>query len=220
MLRAAFDQHLGELRRDVLQLGAAAAAAVERAVQALRDHDVALARQVIAGDRQLDDWHHDIETRVVWLIASQQPVARDLRLLATALAVSGELERIGDYAKGIAKVARRLAGTPSSLPDGLDQMVERVLAMLRQGLAAYAGDDAAAARRLWREDEAIDALQERLYAALFAMMQASSANIYPATRLLRVVHNLERVADRVTNICERVTFVATGDLAAFRPRDP
>ena len=213
MLRAAFDQQLAALRQEVLGLGDAAATAVARAVEALTTRDAALATAVIAAD---------LEMRALTLIATQQPVAHDLRLLAAVIAIGGELERIGDYAKGIAKVTRRLApGPPYPLPGDLPRLVALVLDMLRRSLAAFAADDAAAARRIWWEDDAVDVLQEQLYGELFAAMHATSGQIVPATRLLRVVHNLERIADRATNICERALYSATGDHEVSRaPNGP
>lgn len=221
MARAGLDRELAALRREVLALGLGAAAAVERAARALRAGDVALAQGVIAGNRRLAARRGRIEDHALWVIAAQQPVAGDLRRVVGALAVAGELARIGDYAKGLAKAARRLAAVPAPpLPAGLDALVARVLALLRGSLDAYAREDVAAAARLWREDDAVDALRAQLYAELFAAMGAWSGHIEPATRLLRAVHRLERIADRATNICERVAFIATGAAGAFRPRDP
>ena len=219
MPRAHFDQQLHGIQREVLALGEDAAAAVERAVAALRERAAGPAQAVIAGDGALDDRAYALEEQALLLIATQQPMAGDVRLLAAVIAIAGELERIGDYAEGIAKIVLlSLAESLLQPPLDLPRMAERAVDMLRRSLTAFLARDAAAARAIWHEDDAIDALHEQVYRELLTSMMADPHTIARATHLLWVVHNLERIADRVTNICERTSFLVTGDRADLRMR--
>ncbi len=217
MPRESFDRQLRAIQLDILSLGSMAAKAVERAVEALRARNAAQAQGVIDGDSELDDLAYRIEEQALLLIATQQPMASDLRIIASAIAIAGELERIGDYAEGIAKVALMSLDEPPLKPlIDIPRMSELAIDMLRRGLDAYIAHDAATARAIWHEDDQIDALNDQIYRELLTYMMADPATITRATRLLWVAHNLERIADRVTNICERTTFMVTGNRAELK----
>lgn len=211
MPREAFDRQLRELQQQVLLLGSMAAKAVERAVKALKERDAPLAEAVIAEDRELDTLTFAIEERALLLIARQQPLASDLRVIASVIAITGELERIGDYAEGIAKVALLSLDEPPLKPlIDIPRMAELAISMLRRSLDAFIAHDAATARAIWHEDDVIDALQDQIYREMLTFMIEDTRIITRATRLLWVAHNLERIADRVTNICERTVFIVSG----------
>jgi phosphate transport system protein len=211
--RPSFQRALSRLQDDVLDLGATVERAIERAVVALSDFDRIAARQIVDDDQQINRERVRIEEQAIELIATQQPMARDLRTIVATLAIVTELERIGDYAEGIAKVVllhdRR--PLPGPLAD-LRVMAETARSMLRRGLVAFAQADASAARAIATEDDAVDALHERVYRELLGAMLADPSTFDRATWLLWVAHNLERSADRVTNICERVVYEATGSM--------
>ena len=209
MLRELYQAELQDLNRQVLLLGARVDDAVGRAMQSLQTHDAELARAVIAADRHVNEKRFQIEEAVIGLIATQQPVASDLRSIVAILNVIVELERIGDYAAGIAKITLLYGAHP--LLDAarfLAPMAKRGHGMLRRALAAFAAVDTAAAEEIAREDDTVDALHEQTYRALLADPRV----VDRATWLLWVSHDLERIADRVTNICERVIYKATGVL--------
>ena len=217
MPRESFDRQLRAIQLDILSLGSMAAKAVERAVEALRARNAAQAQGVIDGDSELDDLAYRIEEQALLLIATQQPMASDLRIIASAIAIAGELERIGDYAEGIAKVALLSLDEPPLKPlIDIPRMSELSIDMLRRSLDAYIAHNTAAARSIWNEDDQIDALNDQIYRELLTYMLADPATITRATRLLWVAHNLERIADRVTNICERTTFMVTGNRAELK----
>ena len=217
MPRESFDRQLRAIQLDILSLGSMAAKAVERAVEALRARNAARAQAVIDGDAELDDLAYRIEEQALLLIATQQPMAGDLRIIASAIAIAGELERIGDYAEGIAKVALMSLDEPPLKPlIDIPRMSELSIDMLRRSLDAYIAHDTATARAIWNADDQIDALNDQIYRELLTYMMADPATITRATRLLWVAHNLERIADRVTNICERTTFMVTGNRAELK----
>jgi phosphate transport system protein len=217
MPRESFDRQLRSIQLDILSLGSMAAKAVERAVEALRARNAAQAQDVIDGDAELDDLAYRIEEQALLLIATQQPMAGDLRIISSAIAIAGELERIGDYAEGIAKVALLSLDEPALKPlIDIPRMSDLSIDMLRRSLDAYIAHDTATARAIWNEDDQIDALNDQIYRELLTYMMADPATITRATRLLWVAHNLERIADRVTNICERTTFMVTGNRAELK----
>jgi phosphate transport system protein len=213
MPRELYQAELQDLNRQVLLLGARVDDAVGRAMQSLQMHDAALARAVIAADCQVNDNRFRIEEAAIRLIATQQPVAADLRAIVAILNVIVELERIGDYAAGIAKITLLYGEHPLlAAARFLVPMAERGQGMLRRALGAFAAVDTAAAEEIAGEDDAVDALHEQTYRALLAEMLGDPQVVDRATWLLWVSHDLERIADRVTNICERVIYKATGVL--------
>jgi phosphate transport system protein len=216
MPREGFDRQLRGLQHEVLTLGSMVATAVERAIVALRERNALVAETVIADDSPIDVLANRIEERALLIIAMQQPLATDLRMIASVIAIAAELERIGDYAEGIAKLALLNLDEPPIKPlIDLPLMASMAVDMLRRCLDAFINGDAIAAREIWDEDDAIDLLQGRIYRELLTCMSGDGATIERGTRLLWISHNVERIADRVTNICERIIFTATGDRSHF-----
>jgi len=212
MPRLGFDRQLRDLQHEILTLGSMAAVATERAVEALKHRDAALAQDVIDHDTDLDQLAVGLEERALLVIATQQPIATDLRTISAVLAITGELERIGDYAEGIAKVVLLSLDEPPIKPlIDIPRMAEQSLDMLRRSLDAFIDRDLGTARAIWEEDDEIDALHDQVYRELLTYMIEDPAKITRGTRLLWVTHNLERIADRVTNICERTIYMITGD---------
>jgi phosphate transport system protein len=211
--RPSFQRALCRLQEDVLDLGAVVDCAIERAIAALCNFDRAEARQIVDDDQQINQERLRIEEEAIELIATQQPMARDLRTIVAALAIVTELERIGDYAEGIAKVTllHREPPLPGPLAK-LGTMADTARSMLRRSLVAFVQADASSARAIATEDDAVDAQHDRVYRELLGIMLADPSTVDRATWLLWVAHNLERSADRVTNICERVVYEATGSM--------
>jgi phosphate transport system protein len=210
--RARYDRLLQELRQELLMLGSMAEKAVARSVEALRQRDAALAREVIHDDEAIDDKAYELEEKALLLIATQQPMATDLRIIAAGLFIISELERIGDYAEGIAKIALNLIDEPPLKPlVDIPRMATTAIDMLHQGLAAFIDRDLEACRAIWKRDDEVDDLYNQVYRELLTYMLNDPTTIERATQLTWAAHNLERIGDRVTNICERTAFVITGD---------
>ena len=209
--RASFDRALRGLHDEVLVLGSMADKAIERSIEALRRLDQEAAREVIRDDFKINRKRFEIEEQAIELIATQQPMARDLRTIVAVLNIIVELERIGDYAEGIGKIVL-LHGEQVLLKPLIDvpRMADKARDMLRRSLDAFVERDAEAARRIAAEDDEVDALYNQVYRELLTFMLGDPRTIDRATWLLWVAHNLERIADRVTNICERVVYEATG----------
>jgi len=187
--------------------------AIQGAVSSLKAKDVESARQIYDADRQINKKQFEIEESVIVLIATQQPMARDLRLLAAILEVTTELERMGDYAKGIARITVKIGEEPFIKPlIDVPRMAEVCVDLLHRALTALVEKDAEAARAIPKEDDIVDQLYNQIYRELMTFMLADPSTIDQANHLLWVAHNLERVADRVTNICERIVFVVTGEM--------
>ncbi|HEU0115250.1 MAG TPA: phosphate signaling complex protein PhoU [Thermomicrobiales bacterium] len=211
MTRHEFHQQLDALRGDVVAMGSMVDKAIARATDALTRRDVAIAQRVIAGDDAINAQRWGIEDAALHLLAIQAPLAGDLRAIVAAIHIGTDLERMGDHAAGIAKLAIDIAGEPPVKPLlDLPRMAELTREMLGESVAAYIEADATAARAIAERDDEIDGLYNQVYRELLTYMLADPATIDPATRLLWVAHNYERLADRITNICERVIFVATG----------
>ena len=213
MPRTSFERHLHELQDDVLVLGSMVEKAIYRSMEALKNRDLELAKQVIADDAEIDRKRFDIEEKCVELIVTQQPVASDLRIIIAVLNIIIDLERIGDHAEGVAKITMMIGNEPPLKPlIDLPRMAQKTGDMLRRSLDAFVNRDAEAARKISKEDDEIDALYDQVFRELLTFMAEDSKTITRATRLIWVAHNLERSADRVTNICERVVFVVTGKM--------
>jgi phosphate transport system protein len=213
MIRQSFDQELQRLMDEVLRLGSMVEEALVGSVQALKAKDHEAARTLIAQDRLVNKRRYEIETEALTLIATQQPMARDLRMIAAVLDLSSELERIGDYAKGIAKIDLMIGEAELMKPlNDLPVMASRAADMLQAALGAFSEQDTETARDVPSRDDEIDNLYDRIYRELISLIMAQPDRIEQANYLLWVAHNLERAADRVTNICERVIFTATGEL--------
>ena len=213
MPRDSFHRHLEELQKEVLVLGFMAEKAIFRSVEALKKRDLEAAQQVIADDRSINQKRYDIEEMCIELIATQQPMASDLRVIVAVLNIIVELERIGDYAEGIARITLMIGDEPPLKPlIDIPRMAEKGRDMLRAGLTAFIDRDMEAARRICAQDDEVDDLYDQVYRELLSFMIEDPTTITRATRLIWVAHNLERIADRVTNICERVAFMVTGKL--------
>jgi phosphate transport system protein len=209
--RAAFDRQLHTLQDDTLLLGSMVEKAIERSVDALARLDADLARQVIADDAHINARRFRLEEDAVRLIATQQPMAGDLRLIASVIHISTDLERMGDYAAGIAKIVLMHGDQPPVKPlVDIPRMAELSRSMLRRSLDAFVRRDAAAATALVAEDDLVDALYDQVYRELLTFMIEDPKLIQRATWLLWAAHNVERIADRTTNICERVVYMVTG----------
>ncbi len=211
--RAAFDRQLHTLQDETLLLGSRVEKAIERSVEALVRLDADLARQVIVDDAQINARRYRVEEDAVRLIATQQPIAGDLRLIASVIHISTDLERMGDYAAGIAKIVLMHGDQPPVKPlIDIPRMAEMGRSMMRRSLDALVRRDADAAREIVGEDDQVDALYDQIYRELLTYMIEDPKLIHRATWLLWAAHNLERIADRATNICERVVYVVTGHL--------
>jgi phosphate transport system protein len=195
--------------------------AVTGAVQALKNHDTAAAREIYAGDALVNKKRFGLENEVIITIATQQPImASDLRLLASILEVAGELERMGDYAKGIARICVMIGDEPHVKPlIDIPRMAEIAVSMLHRAIGAFIARDAAAARRIPAEDDEIDALYNQIYHDLVHVMLEDPTTIDQSNFLMWAAHNLERLADRVTNICERAVYIATAELKELSTSD-
>jgi len=210
--RVLFDRELTDLRDNILLLGSMVETAIEQAVQALKERDEELAHQVIAGDEVINTRRYDIEEQCLRLIATQQPAAGDLRAIVAAIHIVTELERMGDYASGIAELTTRLADQPHLKPlIDVPLMAEIDGEMIRASLEAYLKCDSDLALETAKRDVEIDNLYNQVYRELLTYMISDPRTITRATYLLWVAHKLERIADRVTNICERVIFMSTGE---------
>jgi phosphate transport system protein len=215
--RAHYAQQLQEVRDEIILMGSMVAQSVERAVDALKRRDIKLARQVIDADRVIDEKQYELEERTLTIIATQQPMAGDLRGLAAALFILAELERMGDYAEGIAKIAIQVAGEEPLKPlIDIPRMAAIAVNMLHRSLDAYIDQDLEECRAIWHQDDDVDGLYVQVYRELLTYMLQDPSNIERATLYLWAAHNLERIADRVTNICERTAFVITGDAQALQ----
>lgn len=211
MARQAFEEQLQELLQDLMAMGQMVADAVDSSVRALREQDEPLAHQVIAHDDDINAAQHAIDEKCLVLIATQQPLAHDLRTILAASNIAAEMERIGDYAEGTARLALKLAGEPFIKPlVDIPRMAELGRGMLLRALEAFARQDAEAALRIGEADTAVDDLYNQVYRELLLLMMQDPKTIPQATYLIWVAHNLERIADRTTNIAERTVFVDSG----------
>lgn len=212
-IRTTYHKKLREIQDDVLAMGSMVDKALSRAMEALKKRDVAAANQIILNDLKINEKRFNIEERCIQLIATQQPMASDLRNIICVLNVVTELERIGDHAEGIGKIVVMIGDEPPLKPlIDLPRMADKTVGMLRRSLDAFINHDADAAREIIAEDDAVDSLYEQVFHDLLIFMAEDPRTITRATRLLWVAHNLERSADRVTNICERVVFCVTGKM--------
>jgi phosphate transport system protein len=213
MPRASLDKEITQLKNEVLILGSMVEQSMISAVAALKKGDLAAAQTIYHSDRNINDKRYAIENAIIILIATQQPMAHDLRTLAAILEVAGELERMGDYAKGICKIMLKQGPVkpPIKMAD-IEKMAAKATDMLHRALGAFVNEDANLAYAIPLEDDEVDALYSKVYEDLVLAMSQDTTMIGQTTRYLWVAHNLERMADRVTNICERTVFIATGDL--------
>lgn len=212
-IRTVFHKQLRAIQDDVLAMGSMVGKAILRSVDSLKTRDMELAHQIIADDQQINNKRFEIEEKCIELIATQQPMASDLRTIIAILNVTTEIERIGDYAAGISKITIMIGDEPPLKPlIDIPRMAEHTVKMLRGSLDAFIAHDAETARKIAAEDDFVDNLYDQVFRELLLFMAEDPKTITRATRLIWVAHNLERAADRVTNICERVGFIVTGKM--------
>lgn len=211
MPREGFHNRMRELERDVLHMGETVIDAINRSVDALAKLDAEQARQVVEGDARVNDLRWTLEDKCVDLIALQQPVASDLREIIATLSIVRDLERIGDYAEGIGKIVLLHGDQPLVRPlIYLPQMSEKAISMLRRSLEAFVKRDADQAQQICLEDDEVDRLYDQAYHDLLKHMIEDPTLITRATYLIWAAHNIERIADRATNIAESVVYLVTG----------
>ena len=202
-----------ELEKEVVNMGDMVIAATSCSVEALKARSIDDAMKIIADDLLINKKRWDIEERCIKLIALQQPVASDLREIIAVLNIITDLERMGDYAEGIAKIVVMLGTEPLVKPlVDIPRMEEKATSMLKRSLDAFVKRDAEAAKAICNEDDDVDMLYDQVYRELLTYMIGDPKTISRATPLIWAAHNLERIADRVTNICERIVFLVTGSM--------
>jgi phosphate transport system protein len=213
MPRETFDRELQRLQDETLALGSMVEEAITEAVATLKRRDLQASERLIADDILINEKRFEIEADALVLIATQQPMAGDLRTIAAILEITTELERMGDYAKGIAKINLMIGEEPLIKPlIDLPRMARKTRDMLHRALDAFVRRDLELARSIPMDDEEIDALYNQVYRELISYIIADPRTIEQANQLLWAAHNLERCADRVINICERVVFTVTGKM--------
>ena len=215
MPRELFHQELAEIQKEILVMGSMAEKATHDALESLRTGDLEWAQRIVEEDSIIDQKRYEIEEKTIFVVASQQPMATDLRTLISALYIITDLERIADHAEGIARINIML-GDDSELPRQLGyipRMGELSTTMLRDSLKAYIDSDIDEARRICEADDEVDRLQDAVYADAFKSMIDDNSTIQDNTYRLWTAHNLERIADRCTNICERIIFIVTGSMS-------
>jgi phosphate transport system protein len=212
-IRTAFHKQLRQIQDEILAMGSMVEKAIGQSVEALKNRDMDTATRIISDDKNINRKRYEIEERCIQLIATQQPMAGDLRNIICILNIITDLERIGDYAEGIAKIVILIGDEPPLKPlIDIPRMAEKTIDMLRRSLDALLNHDAAAARQIAALDDEVDDLYDQVFRELLSFMIEDPKTITRATRLIWVAHNLERSADRVTNICERVVFFVTGKM--------
>ncbi len=217
MLRSDFDRLLKTLQSDLGEMGRLVEETTKQAIRALQNRDADLAQQVIENDDVIDNLQDTLETKCLGILATQQPAATDLRTVMSVVHMGVELERMGDYAEGIAKICLRIYQEPLLKPlIDIPRMAELALKMLNEGLQAFADRDEDLARKVCADDDAVDDLYNQIYRELLTYMLEDPRNIQRATYLLWVAHDLERIADRATNIAERVIWLISGGLVSSR----
>ena len=211
--REKFHRDLGQLKNDLLTMGSMVEKAIARSIEALRQRDLELSWDVVREDDYIDDRRLHIEEAAINLIATQQPMAVDLRTIIAIMHIAVELERMGDYAEGIGKISLAIGDDPLLKPlIDIPQMTEKASDMLRRSLDSLVNRDVVAAMRVCSDDDEVDALYDKIYQDLLGLMIEDRETIQRATYLLWVAHDLERLADRATNISEQVIYLVTGKL--------
>lgn len=205
--------HIHQVQDELLLMGSMVEQATMRSIQALKKRDIEGAKAIYNEDNLINEKRYAIENSVLILIATQQPLAHDLRLMAALLEIAAEIERMGDYAKGIAKVVVKLGDLDLPMPlKEIEKMAALAIDMFHRALSAFIAEDPLAARKIPSEDDAVDELYQKVQKDIVEVMINQPELIDSANLFMWVAHNLERMADRVSNICERTVFVATGEL--------
>jgi|TARA_B110000263_G_scaffold247971_1_gene261895 phosphate transport system protein len=212
MPREDFDRNLKQVQDDVVQLSSMVEQAIYKSVDALKRRDLLLSKQIIDEDDAIDKAQQSIENICIDLIALESPIAGDLRAIIAAMMVASELERMGDYAEGIAKISLSMGDVAPLKPlIDIPRMMDRAIHMLKHSIESFINRDADLARTVIESDDEIDDLYQQVYRELLTYMMADPSTVERATYLLWVSHDLERVADRTTNIAERVIYLVTGE---------
>ncbi|HAX69349.1 MAG TPA: phosphate signaling complex protein PhoU [Anaerolineales bacterium] len=220
MIRKTFESDIQQVKDEVLLLGSMVEHAIIGSVEALKKRDIKAAEKIILEDKEINKKRFAIENQLMILIATQQPMAHDLRLLASTMEIISELERMGDYAKGIANINIRMGDEPLLKPlIDIPRMAQKGVNMLHRSLTAFVNEDVEVANSIPIEDDEVDALYNQIYRELMIFIIEDPKNIERANWLLWVAHNLERFSDRVTNICERTIFIATGEFGEIKSSD-
>ena len=220
MLRKTFENEIQQVKDDVLVLGSMVEQAILGSVEALKKRDIKASQKIYDEDKEINNKRFAIENHLMILIATQQPMAHDLRLLASCMEIISELERMGDYAQGIANINMRMGDAPLLKPlIDVPRMAQIGVDMLHSALTAFVNEDVEAAKSIPVHDDEVDALYNQVYRELMTFVIQDAKTIERANWLLWVAHNLERFADRVTNICERTVFIATGEMAEIKSTD-
>lgn len=213
MTRGAYRAALKDVQLDMVEMSEMTASAIRKSVQALKDRDMKASERVVKGDKLINKKRFAIEKKCMMLIATQQPMARDLRMLGAVINIITDLERIADHADGIAKISISIGKDPIIKPlIDIPRMADKGIGMLERSITAFKNKDEEAARKICDEDDEVDALYDQIYRELLLMMIADPKIIEGATYLMWAAHNLERIADRVTNIAERVVYMVTGKM--------
>jgi phosphate transport system protein len=213
MVRETFQRDIQRIREEVLVLGSMVEEAIIQSVKILEQRDHKAAKLLRKADHRINTKRFEIEADVLALIATQQPMAGDMRILAAVLEISTELERLGDYAKGIAKISLKIGDDPLIKPlIDIPAMAEKAVSMLHQALDAFARGDVELAHAIPAQDDEVDALYDQVYRELLTYIISDPRTIDQANYLLWAAHNLERTADRVINICERTIYMVTGEM--------
>ncbi len=221
MSREYLDQTLNNLKEQIVQLEEMVSHAAVEAVDSLLENDIEKSKEVYLNDQAINDKRFEIENECLVTIATQQPLATDLRELASILEIATELERMGDYAKGIAKINLMIENKSTKAKSilGLREMTEITVSMLRRAVEAFVNVDVETARILPLEDNLVDDLFNQIYNGLIDEMMSKKKRISLANQLQWAAHHIERMADRVVNICERTIFVATGEMDELEESD-
>ena len=216
--RATLDREIQELKADLLAMGDMVDRAIDRSIQALKDRDMELAQQIVRDDEKINEAEESVKDRVITTIATQQPMASDLRIIMAVSALVTELERMGDHAAGIAKITLRMGTLPPLKPlIDIPRMAEKGRWVMQEELKAFIDQDVERARNAALCDQEVDALYDQIYRELLIFMMDDPRSITRATYLLWVAHNLERISDRATNIGERVIYMVSSRTEDLNP---
>ena len=212
-IRTTFHKQLKIIQDDLLVMGSMTERAIANSVKALKERDIESAQQIIDNDKNINQMRFDIEEKCIKLIATQQPMAGDLRTIIAVLNIISEVERIGDHAEGNAKIVLMIGDEPPLKPlIDIPRMAEKTVDMLHRSLDSFMQHDVDTAKSIATEDDEVDDLYDQVFRELLTFMAEDPKTITRATRLIWVAHNLERSADRVTNICERIVYMVTGKM--------
>ncbi len=213
MTREAYHKALNEVQNDLERMAEMVGAAIKDSMAALKSRDIEASKKIVRNDININKKRFEIEEKCIRLIATQQPMAVDLRILAAVINIITDLERIGDHAEGIAKISIAIGDEPLAKPlVDMPVMAGKALSMLQRCMKAFLDRDVETAKKICNEDDDVDALYDRIYRDLILLMVENPKLIKDATYLIWAAHNIERMADRVTNIAERVVYMVTGKM--------